>query len=172
MTIFSEFWNFTILSNGEKKCDEHMGPIKKIAQQIRRGKKQFWGLLYPIIQKIKKIPYGPHVGVYLYGRRTRNNSLYWDNWTWNWIFPESILFLKQEGAMQHFHLLDQRYTEETTQVAMIARNANRRLHLIKLKPYDYCLQSMVEICITIIINCGISSSWLRILFNARQGEWD
>ena len=31
-----------------------MGPIKKIAQQIRRGKRQFWGLLYPIIQKIKK----------------------------------------------------------------------------------------------------------------------
>ena len=33
-----------------------MGPIKKIAQQIRRVKKQFWGLLYPIIQKIKKNP--------------------------------------------------------------------------------------------------------------------
>ena len=75
MAIFSEFWNFTILSNGEKKCAEYMGPIKKLPNRSGGAKSSFGDYYTPYFRKSKKIPYGPHVGVDLYGRWT-NKLLY------------------------------------------------------------------------------------------------
>ena len=46
---------FPFRAMAKKVCWAY-GDHKKNAQQIRRGKKQFWALLYPIIQKIKKNP--------------------------------------------------------------------------------------------------------------------
>ena len=56
MTLFSEIWNLTILSFGEKRVLSIWGSYNKNAQQIQTDKKQFLGLLYSVILNLKKNP--------------------------------------------------------------------------------------------------------------------
>ena len=53
MAIFSEFWNFTILSSGKKKCAKHMGPIKNCPTDLD-GQKAVLGTTIPHNSENKK----------------------------------------------------------------------------------------------------------------------